>query len=187
MSKIGKKPVALPKGVELKQEGNLLRVKGPKGELKTGVRPELSIEVKDGEVWVKRADESRLAHALHGTFRSLVKNMIIGVTDGYEKKLELVGVGYKAEAKGKILVLSLGFTRPVEFPMPEGVKASVEKSIISIKGVDKQAVGEIAAEIRALRPPEPYKGKGIRYLGEYVRHKAGKAAVAGGAPGEAAK
>jgi large subunit ribosomal protein L6 len=109
--------------------------------------------------------------------------MIIGVTDGYEKKLELVGVGYKAEMKGKNLLLSLGFTKPVEFPIPDGVQAGAEKNFISLRGANKQVVGEVAAEIRALRPPEPYQGKGIRYVGEYVRHKAGKAAVAGGAPG----
>jgi large subunit ribosomal protein L6 len=187
MSKIGKKPLALPKGVELKLQDAMVSVKGPKGELKTRVRPEVSIEIKEGAVWVKRQNESRLAHALHGTYRSLLKNMIVGVTDGYEKKLELVGVGYKAEVKGKTLVLSLGFSKPVEFPLPEAVQASVDKNIISIRGIDKQAVGEVASEIRALRPPEPYQGKGIRYVGEYVRHKAGKAAVAGGAPGAATK
>ena len=175
--------MALPKGVELKLEKSLIRVKGPKGELSTPARPDVTIEVKDGAVWVKRANESRLAHALHGTYRSLIKNMIIGVTDGYEKKLELVGVGYKAEMKGKNLLLSLGFTKPVEFSIPEKVQASVEKNLISLKSTDKQVVGEVAAEIRAIRPPEPYQGKGVRYVGEYVRHKAGKAAVAGGAPG----
>jgi len=185
MSKIGKKPVVIPKGVEFNWQRPTVKVKGPKGELRLEVRPEINIEVKDGQVWVKRANESRSAHSLHGTYRSLIRNMIAGVTEGFEKKLELVGVGYKVEVKGKAVVLSLGFTRPVEFVIPEGIQISADKNVISIRGADKQRVGEIAAEIRALRPPEPYKGKGVRYQGEYVRHKAGKAAVASGAPGTA--
>jgi len=192
MSKIGRKPVAVPEGVELKLEGLLVKVKGPKGELKMELCPEVKFEVKDGQVWFKRVDESRTARAMHGTIRSLVKNMIIGVSEGYEKKLELIGVGYKAELKGKSLMLSLGFIKPVEYPLPDGILAGVailgsdKRFTISLKGINKQVVGEVAAEIRSLRPPEPYQGKGIRYQGEYVRHKAGKAAVAGGTPGATA-
>jgi len=173
--------VALPKGVEDKTAKQLVTVKGPRGELKLPVRSEINIEVKDNEVWVKRADESKMAHALHGTYRSLIKNMVIGVTDGYEKKLELVGVGYKCELKGKNLTLALGFIKPIDFPIPETIQVAVEKNVISIKGNDKQTVGKVASEIRSLRPPEPYQGKGVRYQGEHVRHKAGKAAVSAGA------
>jgi len=188
MSKIGKKPVALPKGVDLKWQRPLLKIKGPKGELSASIRPEIEIEVKDGQVWVSRLMETKLAHALHGTYRSIIKNMIIGVTDGYEKKLELVGVGYKAEVKGKAITLSLGFTRPVECPIPEGLQVGVEKNFISIKGINKQVVGQFAAELRILRPPEPYQGKGVRYVGEHVRHKAGKAAISAvGGAGAGAK
>jgi large subunit ribosomal protein L6 len=177
MSKIGRKPVALPTGVELKWQRPLLKIKGPKGELSTEVRPEVEITVKDGQVWVSRLQETKMAHALHGTYRSIIKNMIIGVTDGYEKKLEMVGVGYKAEVKGKGITLALGFSRPVDRPIPEGLQVVVEKNFISIKGINKQMVGQFAAELRILRPPEPYQGKGIRYVGEHVRHKAGKAAI----------
>lgn len=186
MSKIGKRPVALPKGVELKWQRPIIKIKGPKGELSAEIRPEIEIAVKDDQVWVTRVLETKLAHALHGTYRSIIKNMIIGVTDGFEKKLELVGVGYKAEAKGKAITLSLGFAKPVECPIPEGLQVSVEKSFISIRGINKQVVGQFAAELRILRPPEPYQGKGVRYVGEHVRHKAGKAAIsaAGGTGGK---
>jgi len=177
MSKIGKKPLTLPEGVEIKWERPLVRVKGPKGELSLEIRPEVDLEISGREVRVKKTAENKLARSLWGTYRSLLNNMIIGVTQGFEKKLELVGVGYRAEVKGKTLVLQLGFSHPIEYPIPEGIEITADRTKISVRGIDKQKVGQVAAEIRAFRPPEPYKGKGIRYEGEEVRRKAGKAAV----------
>jgi large subunit ribosomal protein L6 len=187
MSKIGKKPIALAKGVEVKWQAPLVRVKGPKGELTLTLRPEVDLEVSGDELKVKRLQESKIADALHGTYRSLIKNMIQGVTEGFERRLELVGVGYKAEVKGKALVVAAGFSHPVEYPVPPGIEVAVEKSKIIIKGIDKHKVGKVSSEIRAIRPPEPYQGKGIRYEKEVVRKKAGKAAAGAGAPGVTTK
>ncbi len=178
MSKIGKKPVPLAKGVELKWQAPLVRIKGPKGELTLTIRPEVDLEVSSGEVKVKAKEATKQANSLHGTYRSLINNMIIGVSQGFERKLEMVGVGYKAELKGKALAILAGFSHPVEYSIPAGIEITVEKgNKIAIKGIDKHLVGEVAAQIRSIRPPEPYQGKGIRYEGELVRKKAGKAAA----------
>lgn len=178
MSKIGKKAILIPEKVEIKWEKPWVRVKGPKGEssLKI-VEPNLDLELTGKELKVKLLNPSPESDSFFGAYRSLISNMVIGVSQGFEKRLELVGVGYKAELKGKTLMLSLGFSAPVEYQIPPDLQVSVDKGVIAIKGMDKQRVGQIASEIRALRPPEPYKGKGIRYQGEQVRRKAGKVAV----------
>lgn len=176
MSRIGIKPVDLPAGVEAKVDGNnVVTVKGPKGELTERISKLLKVEVKDGTVTVSRSSNAKAYKEQHGLARTLINNMVIGVTNGYEKKLELVGVGYKAEKKGKKLVLSLGFSHPVELEDPEGITTEAPSATeIVVKGIDKATVGNYAANIRAWRKPEPYKGKGIRYAGEHIRRKEGK-------------
>jgi len=176
MSKIGRQPVPIPEGVEVKIENHGITVKGPKGELSFNFNPSVRVEKTDKEIKVSLIQEE--AKALWGTTRALIANMIEGITEGFEKKLEIQGVGYKAEIKDKKLVLVVGFTHPVEIEAPEGIEFKVEKNVITISGIDKQLVSQTAARIRAVRPPEPYKGKGIRYLGEHVRIKPGKKAVA---------
>lgn len=176
MSRIGIKPVDLPAGVEAKvDDNNVVTVKGPKGELTERISKLLKVEVKDGTVTVSRSSDAKAYKEQHGLARTLINNMVIGVTNGYEKKLELVGVGYKAEKKGKKLVLSLGFSHPVELEDPEGITTEAPSATeIVVKGIDKATVGNYAANIRAWRKPEPYKGKGIRYAGEHIRRKEGK-------------
>ncbi len=177
MSRIGRMPIALPKGVEVKVEpGNLVTVKGPKGTLTRALHPDMQIEVAGGQVVVRRPSDARHHRALHGLTRALLANMVTGVSEGFRKELEIVGVGYRAELQGRKLVLSLGFSHPVEVEPPGGIAFEVDRSgrKFSVLGIDKELVGEVAAKIRAKRPPEPYKGKGIRYVGEYVRMKAGK-------------
>ncbi len=182
MSRIGKSPIKLPKGVTVNvDKTNTVSVKGPKGELKQQLTSDISIEVKESELNVLRPSDEKQHKALHGLYRSLLNNMVHGVSEGYEVKLELIGVGYKAEAKGDILELSLGFSHDIFMQMPPEVKveALTEKRanpIITLKSIDCQLIGHVAAKIRSLRKPEPYKGKGIRYVGEYVRKKAGKTA-----------
>lgn len=179
MSRIGKRPIPIPQGVEVKIDGALVEVRGPKGTLSHEVPPEIEVGVSDGQIWVRRKDESRRAKALHGLNRTLIANMVEGVTKGFEKKLEIVGVGYRAALEGKALKLTLGYSHPVIYPTPEGIEISVDNpTSITVRGIDKQRVGQVAAEIRALRPPEPYKGKGIRYAGEEIRRKAGKGRAA---------
>lgn len=176
MSRIGKKPVPVPGGVTVDIEGATVRVKGPKGELDRTFRPEVSIELKDGELIVTRASDSKRDRAFHGLTRALLANMVTGVTEGYSKTLEIVGVGYRAEKKGKDLVLAVGYSHAVQYPEPPGIEITTPNlTTIEVAGTDKQRVGQVAAEIRGFRPPEPYKGKGIRYKGEQVRRKAGKA------------
>jgi large subunit ribosomal protein L6 len=180
MSRIGSKPVALPNGVEATIQAGLMRVKGPKGELTVTLLPEVNVTLEGSNVKVARKDESRQARERHGLIRQLIANSVAGVSQGYEKRLEIIGVGYKAQVKGKTLVLNLGHSHPIDFAIPSGIEISPEeknKNILIIRGIDKQLVGQVAAEIRAFRPPEPYKGKGVRYLGEAVRRKPGKAAV----------
>ncbi len=177
MSRIGKKPIEIPKGVEAKVEGNTVFVKGPKGELQKEVPSEIKVEIKDNEIFVNPKEETKRTRAFWGLFRTLIFNMIKGVTDGYEKKLEIHGVGYRANLEGEDLVLLVGFSHSVKINKVEGIEFSVEKSIITVSGINKELVGQIAAKIRKVRPPEPYKGKGIRYLGEEVRKKAGKKAA----------
>ena len=176
MSRIGNKPVPIPSGVTVSVEGSTVRVKGPKGELSETFRPEMKIAVQDGNVVVERTSEMKSQKALHGLTRALIANMVQGVTGGYRKTLEIIGVGYKAEKKGKTLVLTVGYSHPVQYPEPAGISLSAPTpTTVVIEGTDKQKVGQVAAELRDVRPPEPYKGKGIRYQGEQVRRKAGKA------------
>jgi len=177
MSRIGKKPIKIPEGVEVKIEGDLIVVKGPKGELKNQIRPEIKIEAKDRQIEFKPKIFNKGMPALWGTYRSLIFNMMEGVTKGFEKIMEIEGVGYRAILEGKDLVLNLGYSHPLKIKAPQGIEFKVEKNIITISGIDKQSVGQVAAEIRSARKPEPYKGKGIRYLGEIIRRKAGKKVV----------
>jgi large subunit ribosomal protein L6 len=175
MSRIGRKPLPVPKGVEVSLAGQAVTVKGPKGSLTLQVHPEIGVRLDDGTVLVERPSDARQHRALHGLTRALLANMVLGVTQGYQKKLELHGVGYKAEANPKGVKLVVGLSHPVEFPAPAGIKISVENNTqIRVDGIDKALVGQVAAELRKVRPPEPYKGKGIRYVGEHVRRKAGK-------------
>ena len=175
MSRIGKKPVAVPKGVTLDLQGNTVSVKGPKGELRRTLHPEMQVAVVDGTFTVARPSEEKKHKALHGLTRTLVQNMVDGVSKGFSRTLEIQGVGYKAEAKPYGVNLIVGFSHPVKYEAPKGIKISVENNtVVKIEGADKEAVGQVAAELRSVRPPEPYKGKGIRYQGEQVRRKAGK-------------
>ena len=177
MSRIGKMPVAIPSGVDVTVDGSTVTVKGGKGELTRTFKDIISIKVEDGNVIVERPDDSREAKSLHGLTRTLIHNMIIGVSEGYSKKLELVGVGYRAALKGTDLELQLGYSHPVVVPAPENITFEVpSQTEIIVKGISKEQVGQVAANIRVWRKPEPYKGKGIRYEGEYVRRKLGKAA-----------
>ena len=180
MSRIGRKPIAIPSGVNIAvAAGNFITIKGPKGELSYSAPPSLGIEVEEGAVTVSRPDDAREHRSLHGLSRTLINNMVVGVTDGFRKNLEIQGVGYRAAMDGKDLVLNVGFSHPVRFNAPEGISYALDgQTKVSVIGIDKQAVGEEAARIRRVRPPEPYKGKGIRYEGEVVRRKAGKAGKA---------
>jgi len=181
MSKIGKKSIAIPDKVEVKLSGSVLSAKGPKGELSLDIHPSALIEIKDKEIKVSVKNPLEpLDKALWGTFRSLAQNLVTGVSEGYQRKLEIVGVGFRAEKAGDKLILNVGFSHPVEFLVPKELEVSVEKNIIIISGVDKQAVGQFAAKVRAVRKPEPYKGKGIKYDDEVVRRKAGKVVKAAG-------
>ena len=176
MSRIGKSPVAIPAGVEVKVNGQEVVVKGPKGTLTQTFRPELSIKVEDNNVVVTRPNDNKSCRSLHGLTRTLISNMVIGVTEGFKKELEVTGVGYRVAKQGKDLVMNLGFSHQVIMPEIEGITIEVPSpNNIVVLGIDKQKVGQFAAEIREKRPPEPYKGKGIRYAGEYVRRKEGKA------------
>jgi len=175
MSRIGKKPIAVPKGVTVTLSGNSVSVKGPKGELARTFHPEMSLVMEGDNVTVSRPSDETRHKALHGLSRTLLANMVEGVTKGYNKTLEIQGVGYKAETKPFGLQLSLGFSHPVQYKAPAGIKFAVENNtVVKIEGADKEMVGQVAAELRNMRPPEPYKGKGIRYQGEQVRRKAGK-------------
>lgn len=177
MSRIGKIPVAIPSGVEVKVDGHVVTVKGSKGELTREFNPMMTIKVEGEEVIVERPDDSRQAKSLHGLTRTLIHNMVEGVHDGYSKKLELVGVGYRAALKGSDLEIQLGYSHPVIVKTPENITFEVpSQTEIIVKGISKEQVGQVAADIRAWRKPEPYKGKGVRYEGEYVRRKLGKAA-----------
>jgi large subunit ribosomal protein L6 len=175
MSRIGKKPVAVPKGVTAEVQGNTVAVKGPKGELRRTFHPDMKLALADGEVTVTRPSEDKRHKALHGLTRTLVQNMMDGVAKGYQKTLEIQGVGYKAEPKPYGVNLIVGFSHPVKYEAPQGIKISVENNtLVKVEGADKEIVGQVAAELRLVRPPEPYKGKGIRYQGEQIRRKAGK-------------
>ena len=176
MSRMGKQPISIPESVEIKIDGNFLIVKGLKGELKQKLVSDIEIEIKDGNALVKLIKGAKNT-AIWGTFRALIANMIRGVSEGFEKKLIFEGVGYRASVEGKKLILNLGYSHPIEIEAPEGIEFKVEKNTIIVSGIDKQLVGEIAANIRSKRKPEPYKGKGIRYEDEVIRRKVGKKAA----------
>ena len=177
MSRVGSLPIEVPAGVDVKIDGSYVKVKGPKGELDFTFTPEIMIKQEDGSIIVERPSDQPTHRALHGTTRAVINNMVVGVSKGFERVLEINGVGYRAEMDGKNMIVSVGFSHPVVVEPPEGISFSVDMKVrqISVSGFDKQLVGQVAADIRKLRPPEPYKGKGIRYRGEYVRRKPGKA------------
>jgi large subunit ribosomal protein L6 len=175
MSRIGRKPVTVPKGVTLQVQGNTVAVKGPRGELRRSLHPEMQIGLSNDQFTVTRPSEDKRHKALHGLTRTLVQNMVEGVSKGFSKSLEIQGVGYKAEAKPYGVNLIVGYSHPVKYEAPKGIKITVDNNtMVKIEGADKELVGQVAAELRSVRPPEPYKGKGIRYVGEQVRRKAGK-------------
>lgn len=183
MSRIGRMPIPVPEGVQVDVKGSYVTVSGPKGELSRSFNPDITISLQDGQIVVSRPTDNRQHRALHGLTRALLANMVTGVTEGYHRDLEIRGVGYRAEMRGDNLVLYVGFSHPVEIAPPSGITFDLESrgKTIVVKGMDKELVGEVAARVRRVRPPEPYKGKGIRYVGEYVRHKAGKAGKVVGA------
>ena len=179
MSRIGKQPVVIPQGVKVQVDGLTVRAEGPKGKLSQPVPAGLTPRVADGTIVIDRSSEDRRVRALHGLARALVANMVTGVKDGFERKLEIVGIGYRAQMQGKSIQLALGYSHPVLFPLPDGVSAEIDKQVaITLRGPDKAVLGQTAAKLRALREPDPYKGKGIRYAGEVVRRKVGKKAGA---------
>lgn len=179
MSRVGRKPIPIPKGVTVAVEGQAVRVEGPKGKLSRVVPAAVTVSLQDSRLLVQRSSDHRTVRALHGLTRALLANMVQGVTEGFEKKLEIVGIGYRAQLQGKALQLALGYSHPVIFPLPEGIQAEVDKQTsVTIRGTDKELVGQTAAKLRALRKPDPYKGKGIRYVGEMIRRKVGKKAAA---------
>ena len=182
MSRIGKKPVLILKGVKIDKIEGVIKISGPKGELSAHVPPSIGIDVTENAIVVKRSSDLKPARALHGTWRALLNNMMKGVSEGFQKKLEIVGVGYKAEVKGKKIQFVLGYSHPILFDPPAGIKVDIlAPTAFVVSGIDKQLVGQVAAKLRSFRPPEPYKGKGIKYEGEYIRRKAGKAAATAGA------
>jgi large subunit ribosomal protein L6 len=175
MSRIGRKPVVIPKGVTVSAAGDAITVKGPRGELTRRLHPEMRVEVTDGEVRVSRPTEAKRHRELHGLTRTLIQNMILGVTQGYARRLEIQGVGYKAEANARGVRLFVGYSHPVDYQAPPGITIAVENNtLVRVEGIDKEVVGQVAADLRGVRPPEPYKGKGVRHFGERVRRKAGK-------------
>jgi len=179
MSRIGKQPIPIPPGVKVQVDGSTVRAEGPKGKLAQLVPAGLTPRVADGILVIDRGGEDRRLRALHGLARALVANMVTGVKDGFERKLEIIGIGYRAQMQGKSIQLALGYSHPVLFPLPDGVTAEIDKqTAITLRGADKALLGQTAAKLRALRKPDPYKGKGIRYLGEVVRRKVGKKAGA---------
>jgi large subunit ribosomal protein L6 len=179
MSRLGKTPIAIPKGVEVKVEANKIHVKGPKGALSMDLPRGLEIKIEDSKLHVVWSEAIKMEKAFYGFYRASINNLIVGVSQGFQKTLKLIGVGYRAAVAGKNIDLQLGFSHPTQLPIPEGIKVEIDKSVsILISGIDKQKVGQFAATVRAARPPEPYKGKGVRYEDEYVRKKAGKSAKA---------
>jgi len=175
MSRIGKKPIAIPKGVDVRLKGDQLSIKGPKGQLSINVHPYVKLDIGGDSIDVSVNDETREARSIHGLFRVLIDNMVTGVTKGFERVLEIVGVGYRAELKGRTAVFNLGYSHPINFELPEGIDAKIEKTKITLSGIDRGLLGKTAAKIRSFRKPEPYKGKGIKYAEEKIRRKAGKA------------
>jgi large subunit ribosomal protein L6 len=182
VSRIGKLPITVPGGVKISQDSGLVRVEGPKGQLSSRVPEKIGVKIEDGQIKVERQSEDRRVRALHGLTRKLIANMVVGVSQGFARVLEINGVGYRAEAKESVLNLTLGYSHPITFPLPPGVSATVERqTVITLRGADNQVLGEAASRIRALRPPEPYKGKGIKYQEEVIQRKAGKAVGGAGA------
>jgi large subunit ribosomal protein L6 len=182
VSRIGRKPVPVVKGVKIEKKDGRLKIVGPKGELSASIPATISVEVKDDNVIITRSSDEKFQKALHGTWRAHINNMVKGVSEGFQKKLEIVGVGYKAELKGKKIQFALGYSHPILFDPPPGIKVEVPiPTNVLISGIDRQLVGQVAAKLRSFRPPEPYKGKGVKYEGEYIRRKAGKAAATAGA------
>lgn len=177
MSRVGKMPVTIPKGVDVRADADFVRVKGPKGELASRIPPGLTVAVEGGSVRIARENDEKQQRAFHGLLRSLVANSVEGVTRGFSKDLEIVGVGYRAEVKGKAIVFSLGYSHPIHFPIPEGISIAIDAKAgkLTVAGADRQRVGQTAAEIRKLRIPDPYKAKGIKYANEIIRRKVGKA------------
>jgi len=179
MSRVGKLPIEIPQGVKVEKHNGRISVKGPKGVLEREIHPKSEVTIQDNVITVKPSDDSREAGALHGLTRSLINNMVLGVTKGFSRELEIVGVGYRAEQKGKTLVFSLGYSHTIDFDLPAGIEAKVDKQTkITLEGIDKELLGRTAAKVRSFRRPEPYKGKGVRYTGEDVRRKVGKAGSA---------
>ncbi|HET7342105.1 MAG TPA: 50S ribosomal protein L6 [Methylomirabilota bacterium] len=179
MSRIGKQPIKVPQGVKVSVDGSTVRAEGPKGKLTQPVPAGLTPKMVDGTVVIERGSDERQARALHGLARALVANMVHGVKEGFERKLEIVGIGYRAQMQGKAIQLALGYSHPVVFPLPEGITAEIDKQVaITLRGADKALLGQTAAKLRALRKPDPYKGKGIKYAGEVIRRKVGKKAGA---------
>ena len=180
MSRIGRKPVSIPQGVKVNLDGAVIRAEGPKGKLSQPMPEGLSAKIENNELVISRSGEDQRVRALHGLARALVANMVTGVKDGFERKLEIVGIGYRAQLQGRAIQLALGYSHPVIFPLPEGVTAEIDRQVsITLRGADKAVLGQTAAKLRALREPDPYKGKGIRYANEVVRKKVGKKAGAG--------
>ena len=181
MSRIGRLPITVPSGVDVTIDGRNLTVKGPKGSLSRALHPDMTVSREEGTLVVTRPTEQKMHKQLHGLTRTLVNNMVVGVTDGYRKGLEITGVGYRAALNGKKLTLNLGYSHPIEIDPPEGITFEVENPTrLAVIGIDKELVGQVAAKVRQTRKPEPYKGKGVRYAGEYIRRKAGKAGKIGG-------
>jgi len=179
MSRIGKKPITIPDGVKILIDEGAVRAEGPKGKLMQPMPPGMTASIENKEVLIKRGDDSRTARAIHGLTRSLVANMVTGVKSGFERKLEIVGIGYRAQMQGKSIQLALGYSHPVIFPLPDGITAEIEKQVsLTLRGADKALLGETAAKLRSLRKPDPYKGKGIKYADEVIRRKVGKKAGA---------
>ena len=179
MSRIGKQPIKIPQGVKVAVDGNTVRAEGPKGKLTQPVPAGLTPKMQDGALVIERGSDERQVRALHGLARALVANMVTGVKDGFERKLDIIGIGYRAQMQGKSIQLALGYSHPIIFPLPDGITAEIDKQVaITLRGADKALLGQTAAKLRALRKPDPYKGKGIRYSGEFVRKKVGKKAGA---------
>jgi len=179
MSRIGRKPISIPQGVKVQVDGSVVRAEGPKGKLAQPVPAGLSAAIENNHVVISRSDEDRRVRALHGLARALVANMVTGVKDGFERKLEIVGIGYRAQVQGRNIQLALGYSHPVIFPLPDGITAEIDKQVsITLRGADKALLGETAAKLRSLRKPDPYKGKGVKYANEVIRRKVGKKAGA---------
>jgi large subunit ribosomal protein L6 len=178
MSRIGRWPIPIPENTEIKLKDGIITVKGPKGQLQRKVHPKVKVNVDNSEIVVAVSDNTKESKSLHGLFRVLIGNMVKGVTEGFEKSLEIVGVGYRAEIQGRNAIFNLGYSHPINYELPEGIEAKIDKSRVTVSGIDKELVGMTAAKIRSFRKPEPYKGKGIKYVDEVIRKKAGKAGAA---------